>query len=364
MARMSEIEWEPCLLTQHPAPELERRFERATGRPGQLMRYFGGSKWTADTMLRISVQVTTTVDIDPETVDQAGLVVSQDNSCRFCFGVQRAFLRVLGMSEKRINRLEQDLLTGDFTARERAALDFARRISQSKPLTNTNDIRAMRENGFSDDQIVEFAGLVGVHLFLNRMSTFVALPPQRLEKMPDSTLVRVLRPLLAIKFRRMRHRAKATALLQVEKTGPLSAFVNALDGLPLAHDLRIIIDRLWSASSLPPRTVTVLFAIVARALGSQRCEQEARSMLATYEFSSGDVDQILTHLASPALSALESVLVPLARETVWYEPTTIQRHCAEIQSELSAEQFLDFCGTVSLFNMLCRLGVIVDIRQT
>ena len=113
MARMSEIEWEPCLLTQRPAPELEMRFERETGRPGKLMRYFEGSKWLGDTMLLMSVQLTTFVHIDTNLADQVGLVVSQDNSCRFCFGVQRAFLRVLGMSEKHIARLEQDLLTGD-----------------------------------------------------------------------------------------------------------------------------------------------------------------------------------------------------------------------------------------------------------
>ena len=39
---MSEIEWEPCLLTQRPAPELERRFQQETGRPGRLMRIFRG----------------------------------------------------------------------------------------------------------------------------------------------------------------------------------------------------------------------------------------------------------------------------------------------------------------------------------
>ena len=75
MARMSEIEWEPCLLTQRPAPELERRFHEETGRPGQLMRFFGGSNWIADVMLRVSVQITTVVRIDPNLVDQAGLVV-------------------------------------------------------------------------------------------------------------------------------------------------------------------------------------------------------------------------------------------------------------------------------------------------
>ena len=69
MARMSEIEWEPCLLSQRPAPELERRFARETGRPGKMMRYFEGSKWLGDVIVRVSVQLMTFVHVDPDLVD-------------------------------------------------------------------------------------------------------------------------------------------------------------------------------------------------------------------------------------------------------------------------------------------------------
>jgi alkylhydroperoxidase family enzyme len=151
------------------------------------------------------------------------------------------------------------------------------------------------------------------------------------------------------------------ALLDVERTGPMCTFVNAFDGLPVAPELRLIIDRLWGSSALSPRTVSLLFAVVARALGSERCEQEARRLL-NEDFSEADIDQILTHLSSPALSELERLLVPLARETVWYQPAQIQRHCAEVQAQVSDAEFLDFLGAVSLFNSLSRLGVIVELR--
>ena len=116
------------------------------------------------------------------------------------------------------------------------------------------------------------------------------------------------------------------------------------------------------SSSLPPRTVSILFAIVAWALGSQRCEAEAIGLLLEQGWNPEDVDQVLTHLASPVLSELEQLLMPVTRETVWYQPVQIQRRCAELQSHLSNEQFLDFCGTVSLLNTLCRLEVIVDLH--
>ena len=95
----------------------------------------------------------TRVFLKPDLADEVGLVVSQDNSCRYCFGAQRAFLRILGMKEARITRLEQDLLTGDFTPQDRAALEFARRLSRSSPLVSQVDIEALRRGGFSDAEV-------------------------------------------------------------------------------------------------------------------------------------------------------------------------------------------------------------------
>ena len=135
---MSEIEWEPCLLTQRPAPELERRFSRETGRPGSIMRYWEGSAWLSDTVVRVTVQLMTFVHIDPHLVDQVGLVVAQDNSCRFCFGVQRAFLRVLGMSEKRISELEQALLNRRFYQPRKSSIEFC---AASISIKTANDYR-------------------------------------------------------------------------------------------------------------------------------------------------------------------------------------------------------------------------------
>ena len=113
----------------------------------------------------------------------------------------------------------------------------------------------------------------------------------------------------------------------------------------------------------PPRTISVLLAVVARALGSLRCEQEARELLLEQGFANDDIEQLLTHLSSPALSEIEQALVPLARETVWYQPAQIQRRCAELQSQMSNEQFLDFLGAVSLLNSLCRLEVIIGLSK-
>ena len=126
MTAMTDIEWEECLLEPRAWPELEQRYIRETGRPSGTIRFLEGCSWLGDAVIRLSVELNTRVFLEPDLADEVGLVVSQDNSCRYCFGAQRAFLRILGMKEARIARLEQDLLTGDFTPRSRVALAMVR----------------------------------------------------------------------------------------------------------------------------------------------------------------------------------------------------------------------------------------------
>jgi hypothetical protein len=73
-----------------------------------------------------------------------------------------------------------------------------------------------------------------------------------------------------------------------------------------------------------------------------------------------EVEEILTHLSSPALNEIEREIVPLARETVWYQPVQIQERCRELQDLVTREQMLEFIGVASLANAICRLGVLSD----
>ena len=207
MTAMRDIEWEDCLMEPRSSPELEQRWTRETGRPASLMRYLDGSSWMGDATIRLCVELTNRVHLDPDLGDQAGLVVSQDNSCRFCFGAQRMLLRSLGMKESRIARLEHDLLTGDFTPKERAALKLTRRLSRSAPLASDADLTELLEVGISNEEIAELVGLVGVHLYFNRLSTLLALPPGPMEDLPDKWWARLGRPCWPSMPRDAHHRA-------------------------------------------------------------------------------------------------------------------------------------------------------------
>ncbi len=163
---------------------------------------------------------------------------------------------------------------------------------------------------------------------------------------------------MAIRFRRIRRFQAPDPLTEGERVGPFSEIVNALDGHPLARQLRIVIDGTWSSARLSKRAVPLVFAVVARALGCQSAEREARRLLALTELTDEQIGEVLDHLSSPALDEVERRVVSFARETVWYQPVRIQRRCREIQGHLSREQFLELLGVVALANTICRLGVL------
>jgi hypothetical protein len=73
-------------------------------------------------------------------------------------------------------------------------------------------------------------------------------------------------------------------------------------------------------------------------------------------FEEATLNQVLTHLDAPELDPVERLLVPFARETIWYEPAVIQRRARAIRDGLDSAQFIEAIGVAALGNGLCRLG--------
>ncbi len=317
MALVRDIEWEACLLEPRRDREVERRVRRQSGRVPDSIRYYAACPWATDSIAELNLLVRTRVHLESPLSELAILVVSQDNSCRFCFAAQRILLRVQGVSRRRIARLEQDLLTAELNPRERAALDFARRLS-----------------------------------------TLPALPPAQLERISEAWYLRFARPVLArlVGTRRV----DPQSLTDEERTGPFSYAVLALDGLPVASALRRALDRMWSSPILSRRCKGLVFAVVARAIGCLLAERESLDLLRSEGMAPATIEGVLSHLASPELDPVESAIVPFARETVWYQAAQIQRRARSVQETLSPEQFSELLLVASLANMVGRLGIVVD----
>jgi hypothetical protein len=142
---------------------------------------------------------------------------------------------------------------------------------------------------------------------INRLTTFVALPPDSIERLDRGWVARLMRPIFL-------RRASARRVRQ------------------------------------PP------FAVVARGIAAQRVEREAADLLVDEGFNRSAAEGALTHLASPALDPIESALVPFVRETIWYEPAPLQRRARALRGPLTDEQLLETIGIAACANAVCRLS--------
>jgi AhpD family alkylhydroperoxidase len=356
MALLQDIEWEAPIVAPRPDRRAELAMLRRLGFVPPAIRYFTACPWMVRATVTFDVVQIGLVYTDFEFADVVSLVVSQDNSCRFCYAASRAAMRIMGHSEERIRRLEQNLLADELSKRERLALDYARRLSRANPIPSRREEEQLRDAGFEVDAIKEIAFLAAVNVFLNRVSTLPAVPTEGMEQVAERGLTKLFRPLIARYLRSRRRRGRPARLTEEERRGPFAEAVAALDGLPAARALRRVLNDAWQSRLLPRSTKALITAVVARGLGCAASEHSARAMLLDEGWDDAAVEPVLSHLSSPRLDAGEAAILRVARETIWYRTAELQRHARQLRALLSEGEFLEFAGTAALANMVCRLS--------
>ncbi|MGH7787631.1 MAG: carboxymuconolactone decarboxylase family protein, partial [Candidatus Binatia bacterium] len=278
MGALDAIEWQACMLEPVRNREAERYLRRTTGMVSPLARYFLDSPWVVHALGQLDVGCVPLRHVDPSLASMIALVVSQDNSCRFCYAATRGVLQILGFPEARIRGLEDGFLGAEFTPLQRAALDLARSISRAAPLCSRDAARPLLDAGGTPGLAQEVAYLAACNVFFNRISTLAALPPADTEGLASRWWIRLLRPLIASRVRNPVATAP-TPLQPAQRLGLYADFVNALDGLPAAPRLRAVLDDAWDAPLLPRRLKALVFAVVGRGLGCALSEAEASQAL-------------------------------------------------------------------------------------
>lgn len=349
---LSAVAWEEtCLLQPVDDPALEAFARRLTGVPHPSIRYFVRSPWVARMMVRWLTDQGRLIELDMHHADLVGLVVSQENSCRYCYAAVRCLLRIQGMSEARVQMLEQSLARADVEPALAAALRFARSLSRCNPPPAAADVAALRAAGYGSGAIRDLAFAVASTVLLNRIATIAALQPRQFEEQPDRFFVKLLRPLIASWLER--HRRPGEPVIAT----PSSPFAIVADcgASPVGVLIAETLAEMDEAPALSQRCRALMFAVIARALGARRTERESTERLRRDGIGESMVERALAHLDAPALDDTERLLLPFARETVWYQPAQLQRRARPLSLSLSAEQFTDAIGVMALANALCRL---------
>jgi len=350
---LEAIEWEACWLEPRRDAALERALRDEHGIVPPSVAYFSASPWLAHAML--ALETIRREHVSAELRDLVGLVVAEDNSCRYCYAMQRTLMRLLGFGTARIRALEESRFTGALPPGDAAAVELARRVSRGDPRVVDERDRLLAL-GWPPDAVTELVFLAAVNVFLNRIATLPALPVARVERVSRLPGLGLVGP---IARRILRSRAQRPApLAPAECAGPWAHLVEALARLPAGRALRRVLDEACASPVLPRRTKLFVFAVVARTLGSARSEGESLRLLAECGVVADAASEALRHLYAPGLDPVDAAVVPFARETVRYRPAEVQRQARDLLPLLGAERLVELVGAAALANAVCRLEVV------
>ena len=132
-----------------------------------------------------------------------------------------------------------------------------------------------------------------------------------------------------------------------------------MNGIPGAKIFRDLIDEALGSNILPLRTKALMIAVIGRTLQCDFTEKESKKILEKEGLNSDKVEEILNKLASDELTEVETILVPLARDTVRARPEQIQPKMSELKDSIKLEEFIEFIGVASFANAFARLSCLL-----
>lgn len=358
---LSEIQWgDPVLPVAHDAAweaELKRRGAQVL----EVDRRVAPNHWLREAAYEATNYVPVAV---PERLHRIGnMVTAQENSCRYCYGANRAYMKVLGYSESFIQQVERDVQTAELDDKERAYIAFCRSLARSRPRPAAAERAALLKLGYSPEQIGEIAFSISLGCFYNRVSTLLACPPeQKFERMASGPF----RGLLAIAMPLMKRFGPSRPLGAVPDRDALAAgrfgvVVAPLAGLRAGAVMKAALDGAFETGVLSRSAKALMFAVVARTLGCPHCEAASIQLLLEEGLVRPEIESAMATLHSPRLSQREAGLPAWARDTVFYEPSSIQQKTRALAAELGGTNaLLEAIGVASLANGTVRLAMLLE----
>jgi alkylhydroperoxidase family enzyme len=354
---LNDIPWGEPILPTVSDPAWEAEVKRRAGQVSEMDRRVARSAWlremcVADITYRPAA-------MPPRLFHIGALVTAQENACRYCYGANRALLRIFGWSESFVSRLERDAALAEIDDKGRAFIAFCRSLARSRPRPMKAECDALVALGFSRDAMVEMALVIALSCNHNRMGVLSACPPERLlEGLAGGPLAFVTRPLVRLAMS-LQHppqpRANDAAALGA---GPFGEILAAAAPVPAATIFRNALDGAFASSVLPRTTKALMFAVVARTLGCRTSEGEARRLALDAGLAAPDYDDALAHLRCARLAPREAALLPWVRDTVYYHIGPIQRQTAALARTLGADAMLEAIGVAALANAMVRLAML------
>jgi uncharacterized peroxidase-related enzyme len=103
------------------------------------------------------------------------VATSAANQCQYCIIAHGAILRIRAKNPLIADQIASNYHKADIAPRQRGMLDFAMKVSQRAQEVDEADSAALREHGFSEDDIWDIAAIVAFFGMSNRLANFTNL---------------------------------------------------------------------------------------------------------------------------------------------------------------------------------------------
>jgi uncharacterized peroxidase-related enzyme len=111
--------------------------------------------------------------------EMIAVVVSVTNRCHYCIVSHSAALRKLTKDPELVDQLATGYKYAPVEPRERAMLDFAVKLTQASEQMSEEDVEALREAGWNDEEIFDIAEVAAMFNFTNRLASGLGWVPNR-----------------------------------------------------------------------------------------------------------------------------------------------------------------------------------------
>ena len=111
--------------------------------------------------------------------EMIAVVVSSVNKCYYCLVAHGAAVRKLSGNPELGEQMVMNYRTADLSAKQRAMLDFAERLTEAPQSVDEVDRQKLRDVGFADRDIWDIAAVVGFFNMSNRIAVASDMRPNQ-----------------------------------------------------------------------------------------------------------------------------------------------------------------------------------------
>jgi uncharacterized peroxidase-related enzyme len=105
------------------------------------------------------------------------VTTSGANDCHYCVIAHGAILRIRAKNPLVADQVAINYRKADITPRQRAMLDFAMKVALDSGRIGDADFAAVREHGFSEEDIWDIGAIAAFFALSNRMANLIAMRP-------------------------------------------------------------------------------------------------------------------------------------------------------------------------------------------